>query len=118
MITFQFITAKLYGAATTMAHSSFPCFSDCVSYAVRKLQMTNITLKADCVVRRSLTPAAVQEAKKRFQWDGYGRECSVSLAEFQEVCARLSLAGISEELDALLQADSVGARGTIIAYIN
>ena len=46
-VTIMFEFHKLQATSTTMAHSSCPCFSDCVSYALRKLQMTNITLKAE-----------------------------------------------------------------------
>ena len=39
---------------------------------------------------------------------------SVSIAEFQEACARLSLEVTSDELDTFLQANFVGAQGTLL----
>ena len=67
------------------------------------------------VVRRPLTPAAVQKLRKVFcEMDHTDVSGSVSLAEFQEVYTHLSLAVTSDELDALLQAHFVGAQGTFL----
>ena len=54
----------------------------------------------NCIVRRSLTPAAVQKLRNIFSEMDTDASGSVSLAEFQEVSARLSLTIVSDELDA------------------
>ena len=68
----------------------------------------------NCVVRRSLTPAALQKLRNVFGEMDTDASGSVSLAEFQEASTRLSLAIASDELDAFLQADFVGAQGTLL----
>ena len=68
----------------------------------------------NCVVRRSLTPAAVQKLRNVFSEMDTDAIGSVSLAEFQEASAHLSLAITSNELDAFLQADFVGAQGALL----
>ena len=58
------------------------------------------------LVRNALTPAAVQKLRNVFSemdTDGSG---TVSLTEFREACARLSLTVTTDELDAFLQADA------------
>ena len=47
-----------------MAHFSCPCFSDCVSYALRKLQMTSISLR----VEQNYFMEAVYNGHDAFIW--------------------------------------------------
>ena len=63
------------------------------------------------IMHRSLTPAAVQKLRNVFSEMDTDASGSVSLAEFQEVS---TLAITSDELDAFLQADFVGAQGTLL----
>ena len=55
---------------------------------------------AHCVVRRSLTPAAEKKLRNIFSEMDMDPNGSVSLAEFQEVYARLSPLVTGDELNA------------------
>ena len=60
-------------------HSSFPCVSDCISYALRKLQMNKITLKV----------------KQRYSMEAIFELCMINLVMRmrETVCTRFSLRG-------------------------
>ena len=64
------------------------------------MKTTNVTFKADFVVCRLLTPAAVQKLRNVFSEIDKDASGSVSLAEFQEACGGLSLAVTRDELNA------------------
>ena len=47
-----------------MSHSSFPCFYDCVSYALHKLQMTNITFQGEqCYTMETISELCIINLK-------------------------------------------------------
>ena len=72
------LTAKLDDDSikSTACHSSCPELSECVSYALHKLQMTDITLKAE----QCSNMEAIYNCQDVFVWLPTGRKESVKLS--------------------------------------
>ena len=71
--TFEF--HKPHATSTTMARFSSPCFSYLVSYALRKLQMTSISLR----VEQRYSMEAVYNGHDAFVWLSTGNEWKESV---------------------------------------
>lgn len=70
--------------------------------------VTRVDDKEKLAVHNSLTPAAVQKLRNAFIKMDTDSSGTVSLAEFQEACARLSLSVTMDELEEFSEADSSG----------